>query len=132
MPEFELQRQDYLPSGIFGDLSNGMYTLEHSFDNKPKIPAGVGIWARYASPKFGFDVFRCQSVDGVEMAEREFEIHIGNYNNDSDGCILIGKSIGNMLNGGKMLCKSEATFLEFMESLAGIDTITITIIDLGI
>lgn len=132
MTKLELQRYDYLPSGIFGDLSNGMFTLEHSFDgNRPKIPAGVGVWERYPSPHFGFDVFRCRSVGGVDLWEHGYETHPGNYNKDSDGCILIGTSIGNMLKeGDKMLCKSDIAFKAFMASLEGQDTIQITIFDI--
>ncbi len=100
--DLTLTRTDFREDGIFGELSNTASgarlacTLEHAYPVnmsltvekawEPKIPAGVYTAKRYMSPKHGYEVFRLLSVPGSDYDE----IHIGNYNKDSDGCILVG------------------------------------------
>ena len=49
-------------------------------------------------------------------------IHIGNFNYDSDGCILIGESMITGLKGGiDMISDSGDTFKAFMFCQSGVD-----------
>lgn len=121
MDELTLVRDKFLKSGIFGilsDLKNIMHlqTLEHAYFNtengnyEPKIPVGRYKCVLYNSPHFGYYVFVLVGVPNHEYCE----IHKGNWNADSDGCILIGKQLGHMNDGGLMLMQSKEAFDEFM------------------
>ena len=89
-------------------------TLEHAFDDlTTSVPVGVYTCRRYHSPKFGYDVFVLDGVPGHTF----IEIHIGNYNKDSHGCILLG-----MHDAGYMIDHSREAFNSFMAVQAGLDT----------
>lgn len=90
------KKENFLAAGIFGEL-RGQYgnlfavTLEHAYVQAdgtylPKVPPGVYRCERYASPHFGYDVFRLIGVPDHDY----IEIHVGNFNANSEGCILIG------------------------------------------
>jgi len=120
-----LKRTDYLSSGIFGILDDGngntYYTLEHSYIFNagwvPKIPPGTYTCVLYDSPKHG-NVFLLQNVPGSDFDE----IHIGCYNKDSEGCILIG-----LAKGDDMILESGSAFTQFMDNLSGITSFELTI-----
>jgi hypothetical protein len=126
-----LKRTDYLETGIFGvmttdDGSETYCTLEHAFLDPngvagflPAIPAGTYQCTRYLSPKFGYDVFVLNGVPDHTFCE----IHRGNYNADSDGCILIGLA----RQDNKMILNSAVAFTQFMDSMDGINSFTLTI-----
>ena len=114
---WRLVRNQYLESGIFGLLTSedGMYTfctLEHSYDLKPKVTAGIHPCIPYNSPKHGCI---CPLLNAPEDQGHEFEVHIGNYNADSIGCILVGLGLGNASSGGKMLTSSKQAFEQIMK-----------------
>ena len=115
--------------GVFGQLvlSDGTkyVTLEHAFPNggtpvgfEPAVPVGTYTCQRRLSPKFGFDVFELLNVPGHSY----IEIHIGNYNKDTDGCILLGERLGT-----GCILKSEVDFKDFMERMKGVDTFQLTV-----
>jgi hypothetical protein len=54
--------------------------------------------------------FMGQPVDGIL-------IHIGNYNQDSIGCILLGEA-----QTDNMITNSKEAFTQFMSTLEGIDS----------
>lgn len=144
---FTLIRRDFRPDGIFGELQddNGIFycmILEHAYaasaviypskesnaysvsTHLPKIPPGEYKCTRFKSPHLGYEVFILNDVPG----HNHCLIHIGNYNEDSDGCVLLGSQIGNRLGNGKMITSSEQTFKRFMETQKYVDSFMLTVI----
>lgn len=134
-----LQRTDYGPDGIFGILSdeNGnqiAVTLEHGFPNNegnmteflPKVPAGVYTCCLYASPKHG-TVWMLQNVPNATY----IEIHIGNFNQDSNGCILLGRRVIPDPDepDQKMITSSGNTFNKFMDLQRNVQLFQLTVKD---
>jgi hypothetical protein len=127
-----LERAEFRPDGIFGNLkdSSGHHiavTLEHAFQDSngdwmPKLPDGTYTCQRYASPKFGYDVFEVMNVPGATY----IEIHIGNFNSDSDGCVLLGYMVTQM-HGAWAINSSKATFVAFMGMQNGVDQFQLTV-----
>src|ERR1017187_9241020 len=98
-----LQRTDYREDGIFStftfadDSDPFMKTLEHAYDDgndeyAPKIQPGVYTCKRgnhelHCGPIETFEVLGVTGHSGILCC------HPGNYNKDSDGCVLGGKDI---------------------------------------
>lgn len=130
--KWTLIRKQYRPDGIFGELvsSDGahfFHTLEHAYkvidetnpgsiEYAPKIPEGVHRCVLYNSPKHGVMVPLLDNLEDPHDQDRKFEIHIGNYNEDSEGCILVGLGIGfrDRLGKVKMLTSSKQAFEKLM------------------
>jgi hypothetical protein len=55
--------------------------------------------------------------------------HIGNYNKDSEGCVLLGRGITEAQSGDQMITMSNTTFKYFMDNQAGVDTFILTVKD---
>ena len=116
-----LNRTECNPNGIFSTLSDEdghilFYTLEHSYQKpdgtyKPKIYDGTFTCKRGFFPKHK-ETFEVTNVKG------HFAIlfHVGNYNKDSEGCILVGK-----IRSGDAVLSSRQAFKEFMALTAGLD-----------
>jgi Family of unknown function (DUF5675) len=124
-----LFRQDLRPDGIISKLcdeqNNFLFmTLEHSFDGEPKIPNGVYTCVRRLSPHFGYDMFMLKDVPGHSF----IEIHIGNFNQDSNGCILLGEALAMIDQGQKvMVTRSEESFDKFMAMMEDQDSFQLTV-----
>lgn len=126
--KWTLLRKEYRSDGIFGEMTSedGMHTfqtLEHAYkvegeiapgsvEYYPKIQEGKHPCVRYPSKKHGYEV---PLLDAPEDRGRFFEVHIGNYSEDSEGCILVGLAKGNRANGGKMLTSSKQAFEKLMK-----------------
>jgi hypothetical protein len=133
--DFILQRSRYGADGVFGVLTDKdsdytAITLEHAFEGqpgvfKPIIPAGDYTCQRYFSPKHGYDVFLVCDVPGHTYVE----IHIGDFNKDSDGCVLLGQGTSIDTDGARMLTKSTLAFRQFMELQQDINEFELTVID---
>lgn len=120
-----LTRNPFRADGITGTLYDEKAhritdTLEHAFDGKPKLPAGVYTCRRRLSPHFGFELFVIEGVPGHDF----MEIHPGNKQNDSNGCVLVGTA-----SGGPLLYRSREAFDYLMWLQHGLDTFTLTVID---
>lgn len=125
------------PDGVFGILTNDTdnsqvaVTLEHAFADHgtftPKIPAGVYTCHLYDSPHFGRKVWMLDNVPGHDHVE----IHIGNFNKDSDGCILLGRRmIADPDDAGQsMITSSGNTFNKFMDLQNKVSEFQITVKD---
>lgn len=118
-----LQRSNYGLNGIFGHIidQNGQelcVTLEHAFRAKggnyyPAVPEGTYLC------KLG--LFKLKDLKPRKLYclmkvpnRTNILIHIGNYNRDSQGCILLGTHIGkNMISGSK---KAFDKFMDLQES----------------
>lgn len=125
----KLKRREFIKDGIFGDYfdENNQHvcvTLEHAYPQydetyKPKLPSGIytcvrGIHALHNNVPF--ETFEITNVSG----HTGMLIHQGNYNNDSDGCTVVGESIMDS-NGVEMITNSKATFKKFMDMQANIN-----------
>ena len=125
--KFTLTHTKFCPDGIFGELKDGdgahiCYTLEHSYDNKPKLASGEYTCVRGQHRLHGmtedFSTFEIKGIpdfDGKPVSGVLF--HWGNYNKDSEGCVLMGAT-----ETDTMVTGSRNTFAEFMKSLEGIDS----------
>lgn len=92
----EVQRKTFTDKSIIGELflngAHEAYTLEPpKHDFKPcAIPVGTyDVTLRY-SPKHGRIIPHVENVPGFS----EIEIHIGNFPKDTEGCLLVGQSLG--------------------------------------
>ena len=128
-----LTRKDCNKDGIFSvltDQNNNQIavTLEHSYpDNNggwfAKIPTGTFICVRGSHRLNGmtqdFETFEITGVTGhVNLL-----FHWGNYDKDSEGCILVGeKRIQDMITN------SRVTFTKLMDLQNNIDQFTLTVI----
>lgn len=119
-----LRRIKFHADGIFGQLlyDNNIIaiTLEHAYrcfsDWIPKIPIGnypcVRGMHRLENMTEDFETFEIKNISNCTG----ILFHIGNYNRDSHGCVLLGKAID-----GNMITNSKETFENFMDMLKGIN-----------
>lgn len=123
----KLIRRECKESGIFSDLcaENDVKLfscLEHSYDCKPKIPNGTYTCVRSKHRLHGmtedFETFEIAGVAG----HQGLLFHWGNFNKDSEGCVLIGLS-----RSGDMILHSREAFAEFTEGLKGLDSFTLIV-----
>lgn len=122
-----LIRTEFREDGIFGILmdSDGVgfecRTLEHAYGQNgdgwaPKLPPGEytcvkGMHTLEHHP-VPFEAFEVMNVPG----HVGILFHIGNFNNDSDGCILLGMDVSKdpQSPGLQILSDSKETFAAFM------------------
>lgn len=135
-----LNRTEYESDGIFGQLldeNNNIIcvTLEHAYDSSngdgsyaPKLPAGIYTCERgqhqLANMKAPFTTFEIMNVPG----HTNILYHVGNYNKDSEGCVLLGQEISSF-EGHNVITHSKAAFQKFMELQENIDQFTLTVKD---
>lgn len=117
-----LTRTEKRADGIFGYLTNEngtriCYSLEHAFatggDFRAKVPPGSyschrGMH-RLLHMQHEFETFEIRVPDHTNIL-----FHVGNYNEDSEGCILLGDGMYQDPNGRKMLTHSKDAFQKFM------------------
>lgn len=122
-----LTRKHFRDDGIFGELTGygfHAYTLEHSYNGKPKVLIGKYSCVRGIHKlKYGnsFEAFMLVGVPG----HTGILIHKGNYNHDSDGCILIGNGLDLSQN---MITDSKIAFDKFNEIQKDKDSFTLTVV----
>lgn len=128
-----LHRHQFLPTGIFGSLVSIdkiiATTLEHAFSNSagwaPIVPIGTYACVRgkhqLEGMKEPFETFEVTGVPG----HTGILFHVGNYNRDSSGCILVGLA---MVGDGqeKMISGSREAFKEFMNLQRFVDSFQLT------
>lgn len=134
--DLTLKRSGYLKTGIFGlilDSATGIQhfvSLEHAyaagagFTYVPKIPAGAYLCRRgmhqlehMTEP---FETFEVVNVPGHSNCL----FHVGNYNSDSQGCILVGEALAN----DEMITNSREAFEDFMSLQQGLDEFQLAVI----
>lgn len=133
-----LKRNKFRSDGIFSTLTDmHQYklaeTLEHAYLDAsgqylPKIPGGAFKCVRGKHRLHGmtsdFETFEITGVRGhVNLL-----FHWGNYNADSEGCVLLGKNTIETIHKNLMVTESKSTFKAFMDKLQGIDEFTLVII----
>jgi hypothetical protein len=131
--KFVLTHTRFCADGIFGKLERAdgtfvCYTLEHSYDNKPKLADGTYTCKRGPHRLHGmtedfitFEIMGLPDFNGVPVTGVLF--HWGNYNKDSEGCVLMGSS-----ETPTMIGNSRAEWAAFMASLEGVDTFQLEVV----
>lgn len=127
-----LTRKPGVLYGVFGVLLDDnntqiAVTLEHAYSNgqggfQPKIPDGTYTCQRGTHILSGmsntFETFEIQNVPG----HTGILFHWGNYNNDSEGCVLLGTDLGTC-----MITDSRDAFARFMNLMEGVDTFSLRV-----
>lgn len=134
-----LKRREYRSDGIFSELYAEDETfiavaLEHAYPAgyEPekwiaKVAPGVYTCRRGEHRLFGmpdsFSTFEVLNVEG----HSGILFHTGNYNKDSNGCILLGEEFADVLIG-KMITHSRSTFARFIALQEGVSEFTLTVL----
>lgn len=134
--DLKLTRKEYREDGIIGEiteLKSGKHfcvSMEHAYDSKngdgsyaPKLPKGTyrcvrGIHRLHDMKPF--ETFEVTEVPG----HYGILIHVGNYNKDSEGCILIGYGYG---GDPRVISQSRMTFAKFMNLQLGVKEFTLVV-----
>ena len=125
----KLTRKSASLYGVLGELVIGgvkFATLEHAYSEGaafvPKLAAGTYNCVRRVSPKHG-EIFMVANPPEFEGRPVTYiEIHIGNYNSDSEGCILLGEK-----QGLGCILESRPAFDAFMALQAGLNAFTLVV-----
>lgn len=121
-----LVRKDFSEDGIYGELHDdkgklSLVTLEHSYNKKPKLSDGTYTCSRgihRLHNMIPFDTFEIEGVKGHD----DILFHIGNYNKDSEGCVLVGID-----RGDKMIKHSAIAFSKLMAHLEKLQNFTLIV-----
>ena len=132
-----LERWAKTKDGVLGRMGR-WYTLEEEdAQNRPgvsAIPAGTYTCKRRMYHKGGYETFEVTNVPG----RSDILIHIGNTEEDTMGCILLGMELGTLVvhpeEGGPAKAKiavlsSGVAFRAFMASMQGEDSFTLDIVE---
>jgi hypothetical protein len=105
------------------------YTLQPDrTDEHFYIPAGEYVCRRFHGVKWPdtFEIIR-PATNGID-GHKYLLFHSGNTENDTEGCIIQGTSVGR-LKGSRAVLNSVVTFKQFMARMEGIESFPITIVD---
>lgn len=130
--DLTISRKEFKSTGIFSVLQDTdgnviAHTLEHAYQSDtgdwlPKIPNGSYTCVRGPHRLHGMDAdFTTFEITGVE-GHTNLLFHAGNFNRDSEGCILVGDQQVN-----DMVTNSKVTFAKFMQIQNGVDQFTLTV-----
>jgi hypothetical protein len=107
-------------------------TLENPWRNNQRniscIPTGLYLCKRHDSPKFG-ETFKVFDLQGREPAGRsQILFHVGNFADDTSGCILLGNHHFISINtGNSAINESRSAFNTFMVDLEDEDSFELLI-----
>lgn len=135
--DLKLKRTDRREDGVFGQLlrqDTGQQiavSLEHAYDSghgdgsyTSKIPNGeykcVRGMHKLHNMRQPFETFEITGVKG----HINILFHVGNWNNDSEGCVLVGSGYG---GDPRMLYESRRAFKKLMDLQYGVDTFTLVV-----
>lgn len=126
-----LTRFSYTGDGIFSTLEDEndnpiAKTLEHSYDNVPKLTPGAYKCVRGIHKLHDMKPFETFEVLGVS-GHTGILFHVGNWNKDSDGCVLLGEAVEDSPQG-EMVTNSRLTFQKFMRKLEGVNEFELEVI----
>lgn len=121
-PLFELDRFEITSEGAFGILLHRgefvAFTLERTYENpgEPvvKIPPGTHSCTLTEYHHGGYKTYEIKVFGHTRLL-----FHAGNFEDDSDGCILLGSKIG-VLDGKAAVLESRAAFERFMAAAGGV------------
>ncbi len=124
-----LTRHRYSSVGIFGtlvtDRGSEYATLEHAYPvgdaYLPKLGNGTYVCRKgmHCLKKGG--PFQTFEIIGV-LNHTGILFHVGNYNSDSEGCVLLG-----LTEQSNMVIHSKAAFERFMKELEGVNEFTLEV-----
>lgn len=101
-------------------------TLEDAWrDNKKSvscIPEGEYTVVRHVSPKYG----NCFMVSDVPNRDYIL-IHVGNYDTDTEGCILLGLAVTTNLQNKRMITNSKIAVDKFNNFVKDVNKFTLVI-----
>lgn len=126
----KLTRLEANENGIFSELvdstGNKYITLEHAYlqpdgSYKPKIINGTHKCVRGQHQLHSGPPFSTFEITGIP-GHSNLLFHVGNYNSDSDGCILVG-----LQRMQDMVAVSKLAFKRFMDSLDGVNEFSLTV-----
>lgn len=127
-----LLRDTFVQQGIFGtfrseDDQEVCKTLEHAYPTfgdkyKAKVPVGTYMCVRGIHQLYGGVPFETFEITGVE-GHSGILFHPGNFNYDSDGCVLVGEEIAN-----NALVRSRVAFLDLMNRLTAVESFVLNVI----
>lgn len=133
--DLNLVRVKFGQDGIFGSLldKNGKaiaVTLEHAYADlegwAPKLPDGEYLCVRgqhqLESMTHPFETFQILNVPG----HTGILFHTGNYNCDSNGCVLLGSHLTSV-NGAGAISASRLAFAEFMDVQSGAESFSLKV-----
>jgi len=128
---FKLIRVAYIEDGTFGVLFDEdipfCLTLEREWMDNERgiscIPTGIYTCRRVQSPKFG-DTFEICDVPG----RSHILFHIGNIEDDSHGCVLVGEMY-EKYKGKIAVLSSGKGYREFKERTRNVNKFQLEIID---
>ncbi len=118
------------------------YTLEHAYVTghdeaglasfAAKLPEGTYTCVRGTHQLHNSSPFQTFEVTGVP-GHTGILFHVGNYNSDSDGCVLLGRRLiqdeSGTTRSGSMLSGSRLAFDAFMARMEGVDSFTLVVKD---
>lgn len=129
--KWHLRTTDYRADGIFGTLwlddTQFCRTLEHAYASGdefvPKLPRGATYLCKRGQHRLDhynkgqpFSTFEITGVPG----HSGILFHVGNFNKDSDGCVLMGAEL--VYGDPWWISQSILTFQTFLHMTEGIDS----------
>lgn len=132
-----LRTTAYRPDGVFSELYNGSdlfcVTCEHAYQNDaawvPKIPRGATYTCKRGMHNLvtynkgqPFETFEIIGIAG----HTGLLFHPGNFNRDSNGCVLVGKELRQQLPEW-WVTNSRDMFADFMKALEGVDEFSLRV-----
>ena len=119
-----LTRVDYSDDGVSSvlEMLDGtiFFTLEHAYSD------GLGNWLAKIPPGIYQCVIGQHKLHNMKAPFVAYEItavpnhtgilfHVGNFNEDSEGCVLLGLGNSRDMRGRKMVLTSHLAFTRFMK-----------------
>jgi hypothetical protein len=128
-----LTRKVFALYGITGEIRNSAgvllwVTLEHAYlqpngSYLPKVAPGGYNCVRHPPERLPYETFMLENVPPFMGAPVSgILLHVGNYNNDSKGCLLLGMQLGT----GCILDSRDA-FEQFMELQKNVDSFALMV-----
>lgn len=118
----------YTPDGVFGTLTSedgahSFCSLEHSYLGQAKLAVGTYVCQLRMSPHLGYMVYQIMGVPDFQGQPVSYiEIHIGNTDKDSEGCVLLG-----LRRDHTMILGSKNAFDQFMTLQAKASEFTLVV-----
>lgn len=134
-----LHNREFRADGIFGDFTFAgddhpfMVTLQHAYQQDdtgkwmPKITPGTYTCVRGTHALHNGIPFETFEITGV-AGHSGLLFHPGNFNADSEGCVLCGQTQITQSNGEDMITGSVVEFHAFMARLQGVDSFVLQVV----